>query len=110
MGLSLIVLTMSAELVSGMDHKDLLDKLIQIQQAIGVETNFTVQKMLMEAQDCLLELEKERVENLRRNARQSDPVKSILQGFQAEPNSFTLGRGPRSAIRPTVNPHFPKSA
>jgi hypothetical protein len=54
-----------------MNHRDLLDKLIRIERAIGVESNLTVHKMLIEAEDCLLELAKERAESLRREEVQS---------------------------------------
>jgi len=93
-----------------MNHKDLLEKLLQIERAIGVDTNFTLQKMLMEAQDCLLELEKERVERLRRNVERPDSDQSILSGFQAKPSSFGLPCGPKSEILQTAKSRFFKSA
>jgi hypothetical protein len=51
-----------------MNHKIILEKLIEIQHAIGTQNNLTVQKMLMEAEDCLLQLEREIVEQLIRSA------------------------------------------
>jgi hypothetical protein len=51
-----------------MNHRDLLDRLIRIERAIGVETNFTVQMMIIDVESCLLNLEKERVEKLRHSA------------------------------------------
>jgi hypothetical protein len=93
-----------------MNHRDLLEKLLQIERAIGVETNFTLQKMLLEAQDCLLELEKERVERLQRNVGESDSDQSILSGFQAKPNSFGMSRGPKTEILQTAKPRFFRSA
>jgi hypothetical protein len=68
-----------------MNHTQLLDKLIQIERAIGTEDNLTLQKMLMDAEQCLLDLEKERVRTLRR-----DVDLSALSGFQGGPASFAL--------------------
>jgi hypothetical protein len=42
----------------------LLQKLIEIEQSIGVETNMTLRKQVLDAQDCLLQMQKEIVENL----------------------------------------------
>ena len=80
-----------------MNPKDLLDKLIQIERAIGVETNFTVKKMLIEAEGCLLELEKQRVQALHRDA-----DRSVLSGFQTEPSSFALRPEPPTLTIATV--------
>jgi len=80
-----------------MNHKDLLDKLIQIERAIGVETNFTVKKMLMEAEECLLELEKEGLQSPHGNA-----CRPALSEFQTEPSSFSLRSEPPTSILATV--------
>jgi hypothetical protein len=61
---------MHGSLIGAMNHQDLLDKLIRIERAIGVESNLAVHKMLIEAEDCLLELAKERAESLSRDAAQ----------------------------------------
>jgi hypothetical protein len=80
-----------------MNPQNLLDKLIQIERAIGVETNFTVKKMLIEAEEFLLELEKERVQALHRDA-----YRSVLSGFRSEPSSFALRPEPPTSILATV--------
>jgi hypothetical protein len=49
----------------------LLDKLTQIERAVGVETNITVRLMILEAQDCLLEMQKAKAERLHRESRRS---------------------------------------
>jgi hypothetical protein len=68
-----------------MNYRVLLDKLLRIQRAVGVESNLTVQKMLMDAEECLLELEKERVQTLLRDAH-----RSVISEPRTEPNSFAL--------------------
>jgi hypothetical protein len=73
------------EIEKAMNHQKLLDKLIRIERAIGVEDNLTLQKMLMDAEESLLALEKERVQTLRRDVSQS-----ALSGFQNESSSFAL--------------------
>lgn len=80
-----------------MNPKDLLEKLIKIEQAIGVETNFSVKKMLIEAEECLLQLEKERVQALRGDAYRSDSSE-----FQIEPGSSALRPEPPTLIRAKV--------
>lgn len=77
-----------------MNHRDLLNKLIQIERAIGIQDNLTVQNMLMDAEQCLLDLEKERVQTMRREA-----DLSALSGFQNEPSSFALRAEARNAVR-----------
>lgn len=47
-----------------MDYTLLLQKLLAIEMAIGVESNRTVREMVEEAQDCLLQMQKERAESL----------------------------------------------
>ena len=47
-----------------MDYSGLLHKLIAIEQAIGVESNNTIQEMVEDAQECLLKMQKERAEGL----------------------------------------------
>jgi hypothetical protein len=73
-----------------MNHRLLLEKLIQIEQAIGVETNVAIHKMLLEAEDCLLQLEKEMVEHLLRIERSPVLDRPILSEHQVEPNRFAL--------------------
>lgn len=75
-----------------MNHRDLLDKLIRIERAIGVQDNLTLQKMLMDAEESLLALEKERAQNLRR-----DVDLSALSGFQNESSSFALRPNSKSS-------------
>ena len=40
----------------------LMQKLIAIEQAVGVETNKTIRSMIQDAQECLLELQKDWLE------------------------------------------------
>jgi len=47
----------------------LLEKLIQIERSIGVETNFAVRSLVQDAQDYLLGMQRERVEHLRKASR-----------------------------------------
>lgn len=42
----------------------LLEKLIEIERSIGVETDMTLRKQVIDAQDCLLSIQKEVVEKL----------------------------------------------
>jgi hypothetical protein len=44
----------------------LLDKLTKIEKSIGVQTNTALRTMVLEAQDCVLEMQKTLVEDLRR--------------------------------------------
>jgi hypothetical protein len=78
----------------------LLEKLIQIERAIGVESNFTLQKMLIEAEDYLLQLEKELVENLRMGTQQATSEPSALLGYRPEQNGYRWVREPRSTTEP----------
>ncbi len=54
----------------------LLEKLIEIERSIGVETNTAVRKQVLEAQDCLLAMQKEMVEKLRKG-----PGRFVLEPF-----------------------------
>ncbi|MGO8759382.1 MAG: hypothetical protein ACLQG3_14780 [Terracidiphilus sp.] len=47
-----------------MDYSGLLHKLIAIERAIGVESNKTIREMVEDAQDCLLQMQKQRAEGL----------------------------------------------
>jgi hypothetical protein len=49
----------------------LMGKLIEIEQSIGVETNATVRKQVLDAQNYLLGIQKEIVEKLRREPRRA---------------------------------------
>lgn len=42
---------------------DLLQKLITIERSIGVESNSTVRELVQDAQDCLLQMQKEQAES-----------------------------------------------
>ena len=52
-----------------MDTNILLQKLIEIEKSIGVETNTTLRKQVLDAQDCVLQIQKETAENLRKGPR-----------------------------------------
>ncbi len=73
-----------------MNQETLLDKLVRIEHAIGVESNHTVHKMLMEAEDCLLQMEKEMVDKLVKNANQPPPERLILSEYQSKAKSLKL--------------------
>jgi hypothetical protein len=47
----------------------LLEKLIEIERSIGSETNTTLRNKVLEAQEYVLEMQKETVERLRRQPR-----------------------------------------
>jgi hypothetical protein len=47
----------------------LLGKLIEIERSIGIETDTTLRKQVLDAQDCLLGIQKEIVEKLRKEPR-----------------------------------------
>ena len=87
-----------------MNHRDLLNKLLQIEQAIGVESNFTIHEMLMDAENCLLRLEKERIEELSRNA-----GVSVLSGYRPETSSFILRSESGDSAPATVGFQAPES-
>jgi len=87
------------------NHKVLLEKLVQIERSIGIETNFTLQKMLLEAEEYLLELEKERVANLRPNAHPP-----VLTGRAAKADSVLLRAQLRDALQRAVRTYRPDSA
>ncbi|HEY1767873.1 MAG TPA: hypothetical protein VGG26_09470 [Terracidiphilus sp.] len=46
-----------------------LEKLIEIERSIGVETDTNLRKQVLDAQDYILEIQKEIVEKLRREPR-----------------------------------------
>jgi|HubBroStandDraft_2_1064218.scaffolds.fasta_scaffold985426_1 hypothetical protein len=73
-----------------MNQETLLDKLVQIEHAIGVESDHTVHIMLMEAEDCLLQMEKEMVDKLVKNANQPPPERPILSEYQSKAKSLKL--------------------
>jgi hypothetical protein len=56
----------------------LLEKLIEIERSIGVETDTTLRKQVLEAQDYVLEIQKEIVDKLRKEPRriQMEPFPS----------------------------------
>jgi len=56
----------------------LLGKLIEIEQSIGVETDTTVRKQVLDAQDYLLGIQKEIVEKLR-----GEPRRATFEPFPA---------------------------
>ena len=57
----------------------LLDKLIEIERSIGVETDSTLRNLVIDAQDCVLGMQKQAVENLRKS-----PARFA---FEASPSS-----------------------
>jgi hypothetical protein len=54
----------------------LLEKLIEIEQSIGVETNSTLRKQVHDMQDTLLAMQKEMVEQLRK-----EPRRFVFEAF-----------------------------
>lgn len=69
-----------------MSYKTLLDKLIQIERSLGVETNLTVHKMLLEVEEHLLQMEKDLVDELRRGGNLSIPERPLLSEYQLRHN------------------------
>jgi hypothetical protein len=67
---------------------DLIEKLIDIEGSIGVKTNFAIRKLIVEAQDYALELQREMGEVLRSMSRQN-----VLQPI---PAASLTSPGPRS--------------
>lgn len=60
-----------------MDLAVLRDKLIDLQASIGVETNTALRMKVMDAQDCLLAMQKTAVDDLRRKSmRAAEPFPS----------------------------------
>jgi hypothetical protein len=55
-----------------MNASVLLDKLTMIERSIGVQTNTTVRNLVIDAQDCVLEMQKTKAEDLRRKSRFSE--------------------------------------
>jgi hypothetical protein len=51
----------NSEVGTAMHSKQLLERLIEIERAIGVEEPLTVREMVMEAQEYLLELQRNAV-------------------------------------------------
>jgi hypothetical protein len=47
----------------------LLEKLIQLERSIGVETETTLRRQVIDAQDCVLAMQKEIAENFRKESR-----------------------------------------
>jgi len=47
----------------------LLQKLIEIERSIGVETNATIRNQVLDLQDYVLEMQKQTLENLRKQPR-----------------------------------------
>ena len=47
-----------------MEYTGLLHKLLAIEQAIGVVPNSKIREMVEDAEDCLLQIQKERAESL----------------------------------------------
>jgi hypothetical protein len=52
-----------------MDWAALLTKLADLEGSIGVENNTTLRIKILDAQDCILAMQKKMVDNLRRNSR-----------------------------------------
>jgi hypothetical protein len=55
-----------------MNASVLLDKLTMIERSIGVQTNTAVRNLVLDAQDCVLEMQKTRAEDLRIKSRYSE--------------------------------------
>jgi hypothetical protein len=72
-----------------MNHRELLQRLIRIERAVGVETNLTIQKMIMDVQTCLLAQEKARVEHLQHTANQPPPDE--WESFELEALEARIG-------------------
>jgi hypothetical protein len=56
-----------------MNASQLLTKLTEIERAIGVVDSITLRKMVVEAQEFVLQTQKENVEHLRRKSREQMP-------------------------------------
>jgi hypothetical protein len=52
-----------------MDWAALLTKLADLEGSIGVENNTTLRIKILDAQDCILAMQKKMVDNLRENSR-----------------------------------------
>lgn len=65
-----------------MNPRILLEKLIDIEQSIGVETDSTLRRKVLDAQDCLLRMQGELVERLRNHAVESGAGRfALLRAF-----------------------------
>jgi hypothetical protein len=54
-----------------MDWAALLTKLADLRGSIGVENNATLRIKVLDAQDCILAMQKKMVDDLRKNSRRS---------------------------------------
>jgi hypothetical protein len=54
-----------------MNTSVLLEKLVQIERSIGIETNNTLRAMVLDAQDCALALQKSLAQHLRAESRRA---------------------------------------
>ncbi len=69
---------------------ELLSRLLEIERAIGVEEPYRIREMLMQAEECVLELQKSAIYN--------------LQAQNAEPAAETLVAHSRARLMRTLRP------
>jgi hypothetical protein len=59
-----------------MNANSLLDQLLDIERSIGVDTNVVLRKKVQDAEDCLLRMQKETAEKLRKETGNGDLQRS----------------------------------
>jgi len=68
----------------------LLQKLIEIERSIGIETDSTIRHKVLEAEECLLRMQGQRVEQLRAQAATNDSERfSLLRALSQRKASQT---------------------
>jgi len=70
-----------------MNTSVLLRKLIELEHAIGVETESTIRHRVLDAQDCLINLQRQNINHLRACAACVAPQRfSLLREFTGHPS------------------------
>lgn len=58
-----------------MNIVDLIEKLREIERAVGKVESNTLRSMVIEAEDCALRVERESAEQMRRDSRHLNPIR-----------------------------------
>ena len=74
----------------------LIDKLTEIQRSIGVESEFVIHKQVLDAQDCVLQLQAEIAQVLRIESRQNTARMQVTEAQNAVRLAPALSWEPRS--------------
>ena len=83
-----------------MNIKTLIDKLTDIELSIGVQNNTTVRDKVIDVQDCLLQMQRERAEPLRMRSRHN----AVRLASYLSLGGFLFHRGWRRAFA-AIRPH-----